>query len=91
MTHNLVQKTFSKGFGAIKIKASEHEDSVTRTFISLIIILQNDGSKNTDYYNINVQNNFNVKKLLCVGSVNLAFSSLAILVHGRARKLYPEA
>lgn len=34
MTHNLVQKTFSKGFGAIKIKASEHEDSVTRTFIS---------------------------------------------------------
>jgi len=38
-----------------------------------------------------VQNNFNVKKLLCVGSVNLAFGSLAILVHGRARKLYPEA
>lgn len=34
MTHNLVQKTFSKGFGSIKIKAPEHEDSVTRTFIS---------------------------------------------------------
>lgn len=38
-----------------------------------------------------MQNYFNVKKLLCVGSVNLVFCSLAVLVHGKARKLYPEA